>query len=798
MASGGGGDGSGGNRREDASMTALRLAARAFYLSPIDASRAKRARARGSAGKAGALSVDPGVELLEAAGPAGEHEAVLPSSSKALILAKSGPKSLVAAGSAGALSVLGTGKVHPAGKRAQNEAEARAQLGKACVVVIDALCRAQGWVKEESLAKDLRLSQRLVKRALRVLSLDHLIRREMVRAKALTDGDVKRTLQKEAEAGNAAENSAQLLYNKKREESAWCRVDLPRAMEALKLKLKRMRDTVLHQLNDENLGRTLRCLNCGEQYTSLEAMNLSLKQPPFLLDPDDESCQSGVLYYPVRNHLEWPQIAGRLVVEGGRRKRVPLSVNVDVFKRLDTMRKNRKMAEAMDTVCLKLGKKPTQPLEREDLMAMLTELLGDDGLSDSDISYFRAMINTDVASKPIARHIFAERVLEAVQLQKFVCTPHCAKLRDVRVRARTIDQSKLAKHALLRITACFEQVVTEDTGGITYDQARQMLVNLMPKVPGDEQRAFLVLLRQTNTSIDGLVRLKDVLLALELQIVDIVGGRHIVRPPRSEYLEGLDEWKLFYVEDVNDSENLYCTQCRGVVDYIDEQHDVRALTGDISGESSEERRSRYQDILARLSVQLKPLFAQLESLTNTFIPDYGTLQEWREFKIRDAELKRREAEERQRNEANGIFDVTPQRMLFEPDSGDGVAIIIDDDDNNNRDGNVKMDDMGNGAAHTGTNGANGNHRTNDINDGHAPFHREVAPWEADAQATTFAPIVKEDEGGYQDATVLHPSKKSRHDTSDGFNEHDTKADDATTDKQRDDTGADDDIDWEED
>ena len=71
-------------------VAAVRIAARAFYSAPYDSARVKQQQQqRANAAKGGALSVSGGpVGLIGSSSTADERETVLPSSSKALILAQ--------------------------------------------------------------------------------------------------------------------------------------------------------------------------------------------------------------------------------------------------------------------------------------------------------------------------------------------------------------------------------------------------------------------------------------------------------------------------------------------------------------------------------------------------------------------------------------------------------------------------------------------------------------------------------------------------------------------------------------
>ena len=629
-------------------------------------------------------------------------------------------KSLVAAGSIGALTVLNIGQ-HPGGKKQATEAFSRRQVGLACVVVLDTLCRRE-WVKDEKLAHDLRLAHRLVRKALKVLKADHFVRIEIVRKKTLSDKELDKNIDDIDKMRESAKGV--------QAEVGWCCIDFPRAMDALKLKISRMRETLLDQLKDEHLGKALQCSNCGEQYSTLEASKLIMSDAPFLLDmeaggaagvaPDEVT--SGLLYFPVRNHLEWPQIAGCLVVEEGKAFLRPLMRGLDVFKELNAHRKSSRMSEAMDVVCLRLGKKVKDALEHEDLVQIMLELIGREKLCDSDMSFFEAVIDSDLSYNAVSRHAFAERVVEVVLLQKAVRSAHCAKLRDLRLRARSIVPSNVAAEAAERMKQLFAEASANTQGTVDYTGARQLLVRAMPKVPADEQRAFLVHLRETRnvkpksetrTLEDrrSSISLKDILLTLHLLVVDIVGGRHISRPPLPAQLQGLDPWTLHYVEGVDDSEHFYCSQCNGIVDYSDEQD--AALTGDLNEESLEERRERYAGVLRRMNEQLDPLYGQLAALGECGpIPDYGSLQQWREAKLLEAYMAKEAMQKMQAGDA-GAFDTTPQAMLYEQRTQDGVAVVLEEEE--------EADDRGTSVGDAAVASA--------AEAAPKSFEREVAPWE---------------------------------------------------------------------
>lgn len=131
------------------------------------------------------------------------------------------------------------------------------------VLLIDYLAssRVDGYAKEVDIAADLRLSQKNIRKVLRYLESERLVTAETVKFA------FKRR--------NAEEIDDPEVEERKRHETHvfWC-VDYPRMVDAIRLRIHRIRETLRHQaFGDESVQR-YHCPRCGAQYSSLNAISL--------------------------------------------------------------------------------------------------------------------------------------------------------------------------------------------------------------------------------------------------------------------------------------------------------------------------------------------------------------------------------------------------------------------------------------------------------------------------------------------------------------------------------------------
>lgn len=131
------------------------------------------------------------------------------------------------------------------------------------ILLIDYLAspKVDGYVDEVTIAADLRLSQKNIRKALRYLEGERLVASETV----------KFSLRRR----NAEQTDDPEVEERKRQETHvfWC-LDFPRMTDALRLRLHRVREMLRKQLDDADAVLQYVCPQCGAQYSSLNALAL--------------------------------------------------------------------------------------------------------------------------------------------------------------------------------------------------------------------------------------------------------------------------------------------------------------------------------------------------------------------------------------------------------------------------------------------------------------------------------------------------------------------------------------------
>uniref|UniRef100_A0A0V0IFR4 Putative general transcription factor IIE subunit 1-like n=1 Tax=Solanum chacoense TaxID=4108 RepID=A0A0V0IFR4_SOLCH len=138
------------------------------------------------------------------------------------------------------------------------------------VVILDALTRRQ-WVREEDLAKDLKLHTKQLRRTLRFFEEEKLITRDH---------------RKEGAKGAKAYNSAVAatvdgLQNGKEGDDkikmhthSYCCLDYAQIYDVVRYRLHRMKKKLRDELDNKNTVQEYICPNCGKRYTALDALRL--------------------------------------------------------------------------------------------------------------------------------------------------------------------------------------------------------------------------------------------------------------------------------------------------------------------------------------------------------------------------------------------------------------------------------------------------------------------------------------------------------------------------------------------
>lgn len=137
------------------------------------------------------------------------------------------------------------------------------------VVVLDALTRRQ-WVREEDLAKDLKLHLKQLRRTLRFFEEEKLVTR-----------DHRKETAKGAKAYSAAvAATADSLHGREGEEKiklhthSYCCLDYAQIHDVVRYRLHRMKKKLKDELDNKNTVQEYVCPKCGKRYNALDAIRL--------------------------------------------------------------------------------------------------------------------------------------------------------------------------------------------------------------------------------------------------------------------------------------------------------------------------------------------------------------------------------------------------------------------------------------------------------------------------------------------------------------------------------------------
>ncbi|KAI3823594.1 hypothetical protein L1987_05033 [Smallanthus sonchifolius] len=137
------------------------------------------------------------------------------------------------------------------------------------VVVLDALTRRQ-WVREEDLAKDLKLHLKQLRRTLRFFEEEKLVTR-----------DHRKETAKGAKAYSAAvAATADSLPGREGEEKiklhthSYCCLDYAQIHDVVRYRLQRMKKKLKDELDNKNTVQEYVCPKCGKRYNALDAIRL--------------------------------------------------------------------------------------------------------------------------------------------------------------------------------------------------------------------------------------------------------------------------------------------------------------------------------------------------------------------------------------------------------------------------------------------------------------------------------------------------------------------------------------------
>ncbi|XP_057792470.1 uncharacterized protein LOC131009223 [Salvia miltiorrhiza] len=138
------------------------------------------------------------------------------------------------------------------------------------VVVLDALTRRQ-WVREEDLAKDLKLHTKQLRRTLRFFEEEKLVtrdhRKETAKGAKVYNAAVAAT-------GDSQQTGREGDDKQKMHTHSYCCLDYAQIYDVVRYRLHRMKKKLKDELESKNTVQEYICPNCGKRYTALDALQL--------------------------------------------------------------------------------------------------------------------------------------------------------------------------------------------------------------------------------------------------------------------------------------------------------------------------------------------------------------------------------------------------------------------------------------------------------------------------------------------------------------------------------------------
>jgi transcription initiation factor TFIIE subunit alpha len=193
------------------------------------------------------------------------------------------------------------------------------------ILLIDYLAssKVDGYADEVTIASDLRLSQKNVRKALRYLEIERLVAAETVKFA------FKRH--------NAEEIDDPEVEERKRRETHvfWC-LDYPRLVDSFRLRLHRVRSVLKKQIEGADAVQQYICPRCGAKFSSLDAISL--------LDPMTGIFRCEECKGELAEHLEGPSQGGGgsagAAAGGAASRRERQSYFKDLSNRVETQLKS--------------------------------------------------------------------------------------------------------------------------------------------------------------------------------------------------------------------------------------------------------------------------------------------------------------------------------------------------------------------------------------------------------------------------------------------------------------------------
>uniref|UniRef100_A0A1J3F7T7 General transcription factor IIE subunit 1 n=1 Tax=Noccaea caerulescens TaxID=107243 RepID=A0A1J3F7T7_NOCCA len=175
---------------------------------------------------------------------------------------------------------------------------ARTESRGTAVVVLDALTRRQ-WVREEDLAKDLRVNAKQLRKILRHFEEQKMVmryeRKETAKRAKMYSVAVSATTDGRAED------------NVKLHTHSYCCLDYQQMYDIVRYKLDRIKKKLKSELEDKNTVQEYSCPNCKRKYNALDALRLiSMEDDAFHC----ENCNGELV-------VECNKLSSKEVVDGG-------------------------------------------------------------------------------------------------------------------------------------------------------------------------------------------------------------------------------------------------------------------------------------------------------------------------------------------------------------------------------------------------------------------------------------------------------------------------------------------------
>ncbi|KAK7265026.1 hypothetical protein RJT34_32642 [Clitoria ternatea] len=150
------------------------------------------------------------------------------------------------------------------------------------VVVLDALTRRQ-WVREEDLAKDLKLHTKQLRRTLRFFEEEKIIARDHRRETAKGAKIYSAAVAATADGQQTAKEGEEKV---KLHTHSYCCLDYAQIYDVIRYRLHRMKHKLKDELENKNTLQEYLCPNCGKRYNALDALRL------ISLEDEDFHCES--------------------------------------------------------------------------------------------------------------------------------------------------------------------------------------------------------------------------------------------------------------------------------------------------------------------------------------------------------------------------------------------------------------------------------------------------------------------------------------------------------------------------